>query len=340
MSVGAPTAPPASPPLLQVSDLMVRFSGSRGTVTAVDRLSFSVGAGETLGLVGESGSGKTISSLAIQRLLPQPPAEVTASSIRLSGEELMTLSEEEMRKVRGRRIGMVFQEPMAAINPVMRVGDLVAEALRVHLGMGHREASDKAVDLLRQVGIPDPRERAREYPHQLSGGMKQRVMIAAALACDPELIIADEPTTALDVTIQAQILSLFDALQRARPTALLLVTHDLGVVAQTCDRVVVLYAGKVMEQAGVESLFRHPAHPYTVGLFGSLPHRTDLRRRLVPIPGSVPPPGQAPPGCPFRTRCSLAVTRCEDPPLLREVSGGHFVACHRGEEVLNGVLGT
>ncbi|MCK6525996.1 ABC transporter ATP-binding protein [Myxococcota bacterium] len=332
------SAVPTTPPLLEVRGLRTEFRTRTGAVAVVDGISLQVDAGETVGLVGESGSGKSVTALSIMRLLPEPPARIAGGRVLLRGRDLLPLPKREMRRVRGRRIGMVFQEPMTAIDPVMRAGDQVAEGMRAHLRLSAAEARERAVDLLRQVGIPSPEERARAFPHQLSGGMKQRVMIAIALACDPELLIADEPTTALDVTIQAQILNLLRDMQAARGLGVLLVTHDLGVVAETCDRVVVLYAGRVMEEGPVDAVFRRPAHPYTVGLFRSLPRPGDLRRRLVPIPGVVPPPSLWEAGCRFRARCPLADGRCGEVPPLEPAGPGHRVACHHRERVLEGAL--
>jgi peptide/nickel transport system ATP-binding protein len=292
--------------------------------------------GETLAIVGESGCGKSVSALSIMRLVPDPPGRIVAGSVMLEGNDLLELDETEMRKVRGNRISMIFQEPMTSLNPVMRIGDQITEVVRLHREITAREASKQAVDMLRLVRIPEPERRALEYPHQLSGGMRQRAMIAMALACRPALLIADEPTTALDVTIQAQILALIVDLQKTLGTGLILITHDLGVVAQTAQRVVVMYAGKKVEEATVEALFEKPRHPYTRGLMASMPEvitldaKTDAR--LTEIPGMVPSLTNLPPGCAFAPRCKLAIDRCraEYPPL--QDFGGHLAACWRADE--------
>ncbi|RME73769.1 MAG: ABC transporter ATP-binding protein [Planctomycetota bacterium] len=321
----------ANAPLLRVTDLRLEVPGATGPVAAVDGVSLEIAAGRVLALVGESGSGKSLTALAIARLLPD-------GVVRRSGQlwfegvgALERLPERAMRAVRGAEIGFVFQEPMSALNPVMRVGEQVREAIEAHRGRPRgRAARQRAIELLAQVGIPEPELRYRAYPHELSGGMKQRVCIAIALAAGPRLLLADEPTTALDVTVQAQVLELLAALRRRSSLAMLLITHDLGVVAELADGVAVMYAGRVVEQAPVEVLFRAPLHPYTVGLFRSLPRLDGPRGRLVPIPGSVPPPGERPAGCPFRNRCAAAVARCaEQEPRLESVAQRHAVACWR-----------
>ncbi len=321
-------------PLLEVRDLRIVFRTDDGTVTAVDGVSFSLEAGETLGIVGESGCGKSVTAFGILRLIPSPPGRIEGGSVRLRGNNLLDLSAEEMRKLRGSAISMVFQEPMTALNPVYTVGEQIMEAIRLHQGVGRGEARARAIAMLAQVGIPSPEQRVDEYPHQLSGGMRQRVMIAMALAGKPELLIADEPTTALDVTIQAQILDLLRSLQAEMGMAMLLITHDLGVVAETAHRVAVMYAGRIVEHSGVRSLFADPRHPYTIGLLESIPRRTERRERLHVIPGSVPSPADFPKGCPFHPRCPFAVKRCgvEDPPLERAAEG-HEVRCHRWREI-------
>ena len=318
---------PDAAPLLSVRDLTVNFAGERGRVRAVAGVSFDLAPGETLGLVGESGCGKTVTALSILRLLPAPPAEVTGV-IRFQGEDLASCPEARMRQIRGNRIAMVFQEPMTALNPVLTIGEQVAEALRLHRGLSHPEAWIEAAAALARVGFPDASHRLAQYPHQLSGGLRQRALMAMALACDPELLIADEPTTALDVTIQAQILALLARLKAELGLAVLFITHNLGIVAQTSDRVAVMYAGLMVEQAPTSDLFRHPGHPYTVGLLNSVP-RLDFRHPpgeiLAAIKGHLP--AEPPPGCLFRDRCPLAHDRCLEEPPWVEVSPGHTVRC-------------
>jgi peptide/nickel transport system ATP-binding protein len=305
-------------PLLEIRDLVTEFATERGVVRAVDGVSFDVAAGRTLGVVGESGCGKSVTALSIMRLVASP-GRIAGGSIRFAGQELLPLPERAMRALRGDRLAMIFQEPMTSLNPVWSVGEQIAEAVRLHQGKGRADARAAAVAMLRKVGIPAPEERASAYPHQLSGGMRQRVMIAMALACKPDLLIADEPTTALDVTIQAQILDLLRALQRELGMGVLLITHDLGVVAESCDDVVVMYAGRVVERASTAALFAAPRHPYTAGLLRSIP-TDDLApgARLREIPGMVPSPGDWPAGCKFATRCDAADARChaDEPPLV------------------------
>jgi len=317
--------------VLSVRDLRAWFFTDQGIAKAVDGISFDVRAGETLGIVGESGCGKTVTSLAVLGLLPQPPARLMdGSSVRLGDEELVGAPEARLRSLRGNDIAMIFQEPMSSLNPVYTVGDQIAETLRLHRGMDRRAARAAAIGLLDEVGIPDASRRVDEYPHQLSGGMRQRVMIAMAISCAPKLLIADEPTTALDVTIQAQILDLLAGLRRAHGMAVMLITHDLGVVAEVCDRVVVMYAGQVVETGSVEDIFARPAHPYTRGLLGSLPSLAGRGRRLVSIPGTVPSPLQWPEGCRFRARCSLAGPGCESPQELVALgANGRAARCWR-----------
>jgi len=316
--------------LLEIRDLHTHFHVEEGVVRAVDGVSWSLHAGETLGVVGESGCGKSVTAMSILRLNPVPPTVYAGGQVLFRGRDLLTLPEAELRRVRGNEIAMVFQEPMTSLNPVYSVGDQVAEVLELHKGHDARAARAGAIAMLRKVGIPSPEQRVDAYPHQLSGGMKQRVMIAMALACGPAVLVADEPTTALDVTIQAQILDLLAAMQRDTGMAVLLITHSLGVVAETCDRVLVMYAGRIVESAPTAELFARPRHPYTFGLLQSLPE-AHLRgeRRLREIPGTVPNPLQWPGGCRFRTRCPAAQERCaaEDPPLVEE-SPGHRFACH------------
>ncbi len=316
-------------PLLEVKDLRTWFRTDAGVARAVDGVSFHVEKGEMLGIVGESGSGKSVTSLSIMRLVPRPPGEILeGSSIRLKGVELLALPERRMREVRGDDIAMIFQEPMTSLNPVFAVGDQIAEALRLHRKLGRAEARARAVELLGLVGIPDPGQRVDSYPHELSGGQRQRVMIAMALACDPELLIADEPTTALDVTIQAQILELLAELRARLGMAVVLITHDLGVVAEVCDRVVVMYGGQVVEEGPVEAIFREPRHPYTEGLLASIPRLGHRAERLAVIPGTVPNPTRLPPGCRFHTRCPFGWDRCvREEPALFEVAAGRRSRC-------------
>jgi oligopeptide/dipeptide ABC transporter ATP-binding protein len=325
--------------ILQVEELQTQFTTDDGVVRAVDGVSFEVHAGETLALVGESGSGKSVTALSILRLLPEPAGRVAGGRVILHGRDLLALPPAAMRRVRGREISMVFQEPMTSLNPVFTCGDQIVEALVLHERMGGREARSRAVELLRQVGIPAPEQRVAEYPHQLSGGMRQRVMIAMALACRPALLIADEPTTALDVTIQAQILDLLCRLQEELGMAVLLITHDLGVVAETADRVAVLYAGQVVESCDVEALFRRTRHPYTAGLLASLPRLGSRGHRLRAIPGQVPDAACFPVACRFHPRCPAALERCRtvDPPL-ETLDGGHQSRCWRAAEIADGVL--
>ena len=321
----------SAPPLLAVRDLRTWFFTDQGVAKAVDGISFDVREGETLGIVGESGCGKTVTSLSILGLLPQPPARIMeGSSIRLRGEELISCGERRMRSLRGNDISMIFQEPMSSLNPVYKVGDQISEALRLHRGMDRKTARAEVVRLLDEVGLSEPERRVDEYPHQLSGGMRQRVMIAMALSCEPGLLIADEPTTALDVTIQAQILELLAALREKFGMAVLLITHDLGVVAEVCDRVVVMYAGQIVETGSVYEIFTEPAHPYTRGLLDSLPSVEDPGKRLDSIPGTVPNPIDWPDGCRFRARCPLATDGCERPQELIELSAeGRGARCWR-----------
>ncbi|NMX23368.1 ABC transporter ATP-binding protein [Dissulfurirhabdus thermomarina] len=316
--------------MLAVHGLHVRLQTERGPVPAVRGLDLSVDRGESVCLVGESGCGKTLTALAVLRLLPSPPLEIAGGSIRFDGRELTTLPPEEMRRLRGRRIAMVFQEPMTALNPVFTVGRQIAEVLEVHLGTPPSEARRAALELLEQVGVPEPASRIDAYPHQLSGGLRQRAMIAMALACAPDLLIADEPTTALDVTVQAQILDLLARLQRERGLGLLLVTHNLGVVAQVAHRVLIMYAGRIVEEAPVEALFAHPRHPYTRGLLASVPYGVaEGTRRLPAIPGTVPPLEAVPAGCPFHDRCPEVMDVCRRvEPAARRPGPGVTVRCH------------
>jgi len=320
-------------PLLKVQNLQVGFDTDQGFLKAVDRLSFEVGKKEKFGIIGESGCGKSVSALTILRLIPIPPGQILSGEIWFEGKNLLALPLKEMRQIRGKKISMIFQEPVASLNPVFSVGGQIAEVFRVHLGLSRKEAFEKAVEMLRLVRIPDPQRRAREYPHQLSGGMCQRVMIAMALALNPRLLIADEPTTALDVTIQAQILELINELVERMGMSLILITHDLGVIAQTAERLLVMYTGLAMELAEVEELFSHPLHPYTQGLMSAMPgkkleDRAGKKQKLYTIPGLVPSPLELPPGCPFQERCPRAVEQCrKEQPELRELSPGHWVRC-------------
>ena len=315
-------------PILELTDVTVTFPTDRGLLRAVDGISFAVQPGRTTAVVGESGCGKSVTALAIMGLLPSGGR--IGGSIRLAGREVSTLTPEEWRGKRGGEMAMVFQEPMTSLNPAFTAGEQVAEALRVHQGLDKRAAFDRAVEMLTRVRIPDAARRAKQYPHQLSGGMRLRVMIAMALACRPKLLIADEPTTALDVTVQAQILALIDELKRETGTAVVLITHDLGVVADHADDVVVMYAGRVAERAPAAKLFATPQHPYTIGLLGAAPRLEGGAARLASIEGTVPDLLHAPPGCRFAARCPFAESACADaPPPLREVLPGHFVACRR-----------
>jgi oligopeptide/dipeptide ABC transporter ATP-binding protein len=320
-------------PLLEVRDLRVAFPTGRGTIRPVDGVSFTLERGRTLAVVGESGSGKSLTALALLRLVPSPGVIEPGSVVRLGDQVLTDLDERAMRAVRGGRIGMVFQDPMTSLNPVFTAGDQIAEAVRAHRKVTAREARERALSLLEEVGMPAPERRLDEYPHQLSGGMRQRVMIAIALAAEPELLIADEPTTALDVTVQAQILELLDALRAKRGMAVLLITHDLGVVAGRADHVAVMYAGQIVESAPTDRLFAAPAHPYTQGLFASIPKLDGERARLTPIPGVVPPPDAWPAGCRFAPRCSFRLEQCATPPALLPAGPEQLARCwlHAGQ---------
>jgi peptide/nickel transport system ATP-binding protein len=323
--------------LLRVEDLRTHFFTLDGVTRAVDGVSLSVEAGETLGVVGESGCGKSVTALSIMRLLPAKLGRVVSGAIRFDGEDLLALSEAEMRDIRGNRIAMIFQEPMTSLNPVLTVGDQIAEAVMIHQKKSRSDALAHAVEMLRLVRIPDAERRVRDYPHQFSGGMRQRVMIAMALCCNPKLLIADEPTTALDVTIQAQILRLMLELKGRFGAAVMLITHDLGVVAETCQRVIVMYAGRKVEEAPVLALFDRPMHPYTRGLMASIPRRRVEKsvRRLQEIPGIVPSLREPIPGCPFAPRCGFATDRCRsEAPALVERDAGHWAACWHVDRVL------
>ena len=314
--------------LLSVENLKTYFKTDTGIARAVDGVSFTLNRGETLGLVGESGCGKSVTSLSVMRLVPNPPGEIVDGSIRFKDRSLLELPENEVRNIRGNDIAMIFQEPMTSLNPVFTCGFQIDEAVMVHQGLDKNAARKKTVEMLHLVGIPDPEQRANEYPHQLSGGMRQRVMIAMALSCNPELLIADEPTTALDVTIQAQILDLLRHLQQTFDMAVLMITHDLGVIAEVADRVAVMYAGKIVETGTVDDIFLNPQHPYTQGLLASIPHLNEQQQRLSVIPGTVPDATRFPEGCRFAPRCPKAEAACHAhlPPLL-PLERGASVAC-------------
>ncbi len=327
----------SGPPLLEIDNLHTQFVTPAGVVRAVDGVSYSLRSGETLGVVGESGCGKSVTALSILRLIATPPGRIVEGAIRFEGTDLLKLTESQMEDIRGNRISMIFQEPMTSLNPLLTVGRQISEAIALHQGVSRRAAMDGAVDMLRRVHIPEPEQRVHAYPHQMSGGMRQRVMIAMALSCNPKVLIADEPTTALDVTIQAQILDLMRELRDTLGTAIILITHDMGVVAENADRVVVMYAGRKVEEANVDDLFERPAHPYTRGLLGSIPNldlaaRAD-RTRLNEIKGMVPSLFNLPQGCSFAPRCALATDQCRaTAPMLEPYRAGHSVACwHAGD---------
>ncbi|MDP1989391.1 MAG: ABC transporter ATP-binding protein [Syntrophales bacterium] len=317
--------------ILEVRGLRTHFETERGIVRAVDGVDLSVETGSTLGVVGESGCGKTVLALSLLRLVPSPPGRIVGGSVLLAGKELLSLSEEEMRRVRGREISMIFQEPMTSLNPVFRIGEQIAEVIRLHQGVARREALACSVEMLQKVGIPSPEKRVKDYPHHLSGGMRQRVMIAIALACRPRLMLADEPTTALDVTIQAQMLDVIGRLQSDTGTSVILITHDLGVIAEAARDVAVMYAGRVVERSPTRNLFSSPLHPYTMGLMASRPRLDGPAGRnalLRVIPGAVPPLYDLPAGCPFQDRCPEVFSVCrEKEPVLKEISEGHAACC-------------
>ena len=316
--------------LLIVQDLVVEFETPKGTVRALDKVSFSLSKGETLGVVGESGCGKSVTALSLMGLVPSPPGNIPSGTIVYDNIDLLKASEKEMRKIRGNHLSMIFQEPMTSLNPVFKTGEQVAEALRLHQGKSRQEAKAAAIEMFRLTGIPSPEERVNNYPHQMSGGMRQRVMIAMALACKPKLLIADEPTTALDVTIQAQILDLLKSLSNELGMSIMLITHDLGVVAETCEKVLVMYAGRVVEKTDTKTLFQTPRHPYTVGLMNSMPGalKNSKSKRLQEIPGMVPSLHELPKGCKFQDRCNLVQEKCKDeePALIK--MGPTEVRCH------------
>jgi len=332
-------APTTGETILDVAGLKTYFYTRAGIVRAVEDLSFTLKRGETLAIVGESGCGKSMTALSLMRLIPEPPGRIAAGSVVLDGRDLLKLDEESMRQVRGNEISMIFQEPMTSLNPVLTVGNQIGETLRLHQRLPEAQIKARTIEMLRLVGIPEPEQRAREYPHQLSGGMRQRVMIAIALACNPKVLIADEPTTALDVTIQAQIINLMIDLQRELGTALILITHDLGVVAETAQRVIVMYAGRKVEQASVEAIFDRPMHPYTRGLLDSVPHLTSISGDEAPehlneIPGMVPALSNLPQGCAFAPRCKFADDQCtaQYPPFERK-GDGHWAACWHSDRL-------
>jgi oligopeptide/dipeptide ABC transporter ATP-binding protein len=316
--------------LLEVRGLQTHFASEQGVVRAVDGVDLTLERGKTLGIVGESGCGKSVTALSIMGLVPQPPGRIAAGEILFEGEDLLRAPPQRLRDLRGDKLAMIFQEPMTSLNPAFTVGEQIAEALLRHRSISRQDSKDQAVEMLRRVRMPSPESRANDYPHQLSGGMRQRVMIAMALACNPRLLIADEPTTALDVTIQAQILELMRALREELGTSIILITHDLGVIAELADEVLVMYAGKVVERCSVERLFSSPQHPYTIGLLGSIPRLDREAERLTAIEGMVPDAAKLPSGCRFHPRCPFSIDRCskEIPPLV-EMTKDHFVACWR-----------
>jgi oligopeptide/dipeptide ABC transporter ATP-binding protein len=320
-------------PLLEVEGLKTHFFTSDGVVRSVDGVDLIVGEGETVGVVGESGCGKSVTSLSVMRLIPSPPGKIVDGAIRFQGKDLAQVPESEMRSIRGNEIAMIFQDPMTSLNPVFTIGEQITETIRLHMKLDKKKAMERAVELLRQVGISRADQIVREYPHRLSGGMRQRVVIAMAMACNPKLLIADEPTTALDVTIQAQILDLMRSLKKEHGTSILMITHDLGVVAEMCERVIVMYGGKVVEEADVDTLFESPSHPYTKGLLQSIPSLDDEKEWLDSIPGNVPIPSEMPAGCKFAPRCQYAMDRCHaEEPVLYELENGQKSRCFLVEE--------
>ncbi len=320
--------------LLEVKNLKTYFYTDDGVAKAVNDVSYTVDRKETLGVVGESGCGKSVTALSIMRLIPDPPGKIVGGEILFDGRDLLKLSEEEMRGIRGNKIGMIFQEPMTSLNPVFTIGNQIEESIILHQKVSKEEAKNRAIEMLKKVGIPAPEQRYKEYPHQLSGGMRQRVMIAIALACNPAILIADEPTTALDVTVQAQILELIGGLQESLGMGVVLITHDLGVIAEHADKVAVMYASHIVEYSIADEVYFNPLHPYTVGLLGSIPKIHIESERLMTIEGTVPIPTNYPIGCNFASRCSYATPKCiaEEPALIEEETG-HWVACHHWQEV-------
>ncbi len=315
--------------VLEIKDLKTYFFTRRGVVKAVDGVSFSLRQGESLCLVGESGCGKTATALSILRLLDSPPGKIVAGEILYHGEDLLRCSDQRLREVRGNRIAMIFQDPQSSLNPVLTIGEQITEQIQLHLGLGHQSAVAKALQLMEQVGIPQAKDRLKDYPHQFSGGMKQRVMIAAALSCDPEILIADEPTTALDTTIKAQILDIFRDLKQQRNMSILFITHDLGTVAGIADRIVVMYGGRIAEAGTTLDIFDQPRHPYTLGLMNCVPDASGEKARLTPIPGTIPSLIDPPPGCIFAPRCERRLPICEqEKPGEVAISAEHVVACH------------
>ncbi len=316
--------------LLEVDNLKMHFFTRDGVVKAVDGVSYVLDKGETLGVVGESGSGKSVHALTMMQLVPMPPGKIVGGDVRFKGQSLVSMKDEEIRRIRGNEIAMIFQDPMTSLNPVYRIGKQIAEPLVIHKGLSRKEAEERAVELLRLVGIPHPENRVRDYPYQFSGGMRQRAMIAMALACDPDILIADEPTTALDVTIQAQIIELMQEIQKRTGNAIIMITHDLGVVADVADRILVMYAGRPVEFGTTDEVFYRPLHPYTWGLMDSIPtHGMTEKSELCPIKGQPPSLIDVPPGCAFSPRCPYAQERCfTEEPELRAVDGGHKAACH------------
>lgn len=316
---------------VEIKDLVVEFRTDDAIVQAVNGLDLEIEKGKTLGLVGETGAGKTTTGLSILRLIPDPPGKIVSGTIKLGGEDIFAKSEKEMEKVRGNQVSMIFQDPMTSLDPVMTVEDQIAEVVELHENVNHAKAVEKAKEMLELVGIPG--ERGTEYPHQFSGGMKQRVVIAMALACNPKLLLADEPTTALDVTIQAQVLETMKDLRKKFGSAMIMITHDLGIIAEVCDEVSVVYAGQIVEHGTLEDIFNHTMHPYTEGLFGSLPNIEDRKARLQPIPGLMPDPTNLPKGCPFSPRCKYCTEACKkDRPEKKWASDTHYVRCVRYEE--------
>jgi oligopeptide/dipeptide ABC transporter ATP-binding protein len=311
---------------LSVRDLVVEYTAEGQVIHAVNGVSFDLERGKTFGLVGETGAGKTSTAKAILRILPDPPAKIRGGEIFLDGEDLLKISEKEIRKIRGHKVSMIFQDPMTALNPIMKVGEQISEVIELHNKISKREANERAVKMLEKVGIPG--DRSEEYPHQFSGGMKQRVIIAMALACSPELLLADEPTTALDVTIQAQVLEMIAKLKKDFNTSMIMISHNLGVVAEVCDDLAVIYAGEIVELGSRDAVFDHPTHPYTLGLFKAVPHLNDEADRLSPIVGLPPDPSNLPAGCHFNPRCPLVTERCRSEKIaLREIEPGHFCRC-------------